>query len=143
MKEDCLDRLAKQGSEDHQEEWAFQGALAIQAPKASRETLVRQDFQGLRASLGQRGPQETLVSKAFRDHVGRLASWEKKELLGRLAFWVPQEAQGQRETKAAVGKWVFQVQGVLQAHEDTLALRDLQEFQLHFNKMALGLLSRH
>lgn len=36
VKEDCLDRLAKQGSEDHQEEWAFQGALAMQAPKASR-----------------------------------------------------------------------------------------------------------
>lgn len=36
VKEDCLDRLAKQGSEDHQEERAFQGALVTQEPKDSR-----------------------------------------------------------------------------------------------------------
>ena len=36
VKEDCLDRLAKQGSEDHQEEQAFQGAPAIWDPKDSR-----------------------------------------------------------------------------------------------------------
>ncbi|OXB69161.1 hypothetical protein ASZ78_009637 [Callipepla squamata] len=132
VKEDCLDRLAKQGNEDHQEEWASQGAPAIRDPKGSRETLGRQDSQGSRASLGQRDPQETPVSKAFRAHVGHLASWEKKELLVLLAFRVPQEARDQRGTKAAVGTWGFGAQGVLQAHEDTLALRDRQEFQLHF-----------
>ncbi|RLW00423.1 hypothetical protein DV515_00008882 [Chloebia gouldiae] len=93
VKEDCLDRLAKQGSEDHREEQAFQGALGSQEPKDSRETSVRQDSQGLQDCLGQRAPQETLGSKAFRDHVGHRVSW------------------------------VFKVQGVLQAHEDTLALR--------------------
>lgn len=131
MKEDCLDRLAKQGSEDHWEEWASQGAPAIQDPKASRETLGRQDSQGSRASLGQRDLQETPVSKAFRDHVAHLASWEKKELLVHLASWVPQEARGQRGTKAAAGMWGFGAQGVLQAHEDSLALRDRRDFQLH------------
>lgn len=143
VKEDCLDRLAKQGSEDHWEEWASQGAPAIQDPKASRETLGRQDSQGSRASLGQRDLQETPVSKAFRDHVAHLASWEKKELLVHLASWVPQEARGRRGTKAAAGMWGFGAQGVLQAHEDSLDLRDRRDFQLHFNKMALGLLSGH
>lgn len=143
MKEDCLDRLAKQGSEDHREEQAFQGALVTQEPKDSRVILARQDFQALQDSLGQRVPQETLGSKAFRDPVGHQVSWEKKELLVLLAFRVPQETLGPRETKAAVGRWVFKVQGVLQAHEDILALRDHQEFQPHFNKMALGQLSRH
>lgn len=36
VKEDCLDRPAKQGSEDHREEQAFQGALVTQEPKDSR-----------------------------------------------------------------------------------------------------------
>lgn len=36
VKEDCLDRLAKQGSEEHQEERAFLGALAIRDPRDSR-----------------------------------------------------------------------------------------------------------
>lgn len=51
VKEDCLDRLAKQGSEDHQEERAFQGALAIQDPKDSRlvvMALIRADCRLLR-----------------------------------------------------------------------------------------------
>ncbi|KAI1232067.1 hypothetical protein IHE44_0007120 [Lamprotornis superbus] len=129
VKEDCLDRLAKQGSEDHREEQAFQGALVTQEPKDSRlvgmelsradprlllqervrihslgqqgdpwEGLyrgahtqiqhdsgreistemkgisVRQDFQALQDSLGQRVPQETLGSKAFRDPVGHQVS---------------------------------------------------------------------
>lgn len=51
VKEDCLDRLAKQGSEDHQEERAFQGALAIRDPKDSRlvvMALIRADCRLLR-----------------------------------------------------------------------------------------------
>lgn len=135
--------MAKQGREDHWEEWVSQGALEIQDPKANRETLGRRDSRGSLASLGQRDPQETPVSKAFRDHVVHLASWVKKALLVHMAFRVPQETRGRRGTKAAVGTWGFKAQGVLQAHEDSLALRDRQEFQLHFNKMALGLLSGH
>ena len=59
MKEDCLDRLAKQGSEDHQEEPAFQGAPAIRDPKDSRLVMNRAEQPRLQVVSCRRGCRAT------------------------------------------------------------------------------------
>lgn len=75
VKEDCLDRLAKQGSEDHQEELAFQGALAIRDPKDSRLVMTGADQTWLQAVSCRRG--------------GRSTGWDSRENPGRVFYRRP------------------------------------------------------